>query len=54
MQQQFQFFFNIWVWWLQKPGFRVVENSQKNGFWVRENPGWKHYLKPMHHSGYQI
>jgi len=22
---------------------RAVENSQKNGFRVRENPGWKHY-----------
>jgi len=28
MQQQFQFFFYIRVWWFKKPGFRVVENSQ--------------------------
>jgi len=35
-------FFNIRIWWLKKPGFRVVANSQKKR--VRENPAWKHYI----------
>jgi len=29
MQQQFQFFSNIRIWWLKKRRFWVVENSQK-------------------------
>jgi len=29
MQQQFQVFWNTRVWYLKKPGFRVVENSRK-------------------------
>jgi len=32
MQQLFQVFKN----------FRVTENRKKNGFRIRENPGWKH------------
>ena len=27
----------------KKKGFWVIENSQKNRFWVQENLGWKHY-----------
>jgi len=26
----------------KEPWFRVAENSEKKGFQVRENPGWKH------------
>jgi len=29
----------------KKTGFREVDNIQKNGFRVRENPVWKHYVK---------
>jgi len=27
---------------LKKTGFLIVENTQKSGFRIRENPGWKH------------
>jgi len=44
MQQQFQVFKIISVWWLKKPGLRLVENSQKTGFQVQRNLGWKHKI----------
>jgi len=30
------------VLWLKKTGFLIAENIHKNGFRIRENPGWKH------------